>query len=154
MDDAREDDVIGLWRVSRSGRIGGYVIAAVPACGALSTWLDVFSHPDAQNMGSAGIVTATALGFALFAWWRLLRIRLEFTTEMITMVNPWGTQRLPWSRVTAVTLGNWGVEFHIADGFKYTAFALSDLAGGTRQDGRFADVQRIAQAQLRKGHPL
>lgn len=40
MDEVR-DDVIGVWRVSRSGRAGGYVMAAVPARGALSAWLHV-----------------------------------------------------------------------------------------------------------------
>ncbi|RPF30324.1 hypothetical protein EDD92_0079 [Streptomyces sp. TLI_185] len=70
------------------------------------------------------------------------------------MVNPWGTQRLPWSHVSAVSLGNWGAQFHTTDGFKYTAFTLSDMAAGTRQDERFADVQRIANSQLRNGQPL
>ncbi|MFD8307182.1 PH domain-containing protein [Streptomyces sp. NPDC059690] len=99
-------------------------------------------------------MTAIALGFGLFAWWNLLRVRLELTTEMIVMVNPWGTQRLPWSRVSPVSLGSWGAQFHTTDGFKYTAYALSDLAAGTRQEERFADVQRIAEAQLRRGHLL
>ena len=153
MDNGR-DGVIGVWRVSRSGRVWGYLLAAVPACGALSAWLSALSHPDAQTLGSAGIATVFALGLGLFSWWRLLRVRLELTADVIVMVNPWGTQRLPWSRVTAVSLGNWGAQFHTTDGFKYTAFALSDMAGGTRQDERFADVQRIADAQLRNGQPL
>ncbi|MFD3620665.1 PH domain-containing protein [Streptomyces sp. NPDC058676] len=153
VDDVR-DDVIGVWRVGWSGRIMGYVLAAGPACGALSTWLGALSHLNAQSAGSAGIATAVALGFGLFAWWGLLRVRLELTTDMIAMVNPWGTQRLPWSRVSAVSLGNWGAQFHTTDGFTYTAYALSDLAGGTRQDARFADVRRIVDAQLRSGQPL
>jgi hypothetical protein len=70
------------------------------------------------------------------------------------MVNPWGTQRLPWSRVSAVSLGNWGAQFHTTDGFIYTAYALSDLAAGTRQDERYADLQRIIDANARSGHPL
>jgi hypothetical protein len=153
VDDVR-DGVIGVWRVSRSGRLAGYVMAAAPACGALSAWLGALSHLDAQHVGSAGVATAVALGFGLFAWWILLRVRLELTTEVIVMVNPWGTQRLPWSRVSAVNLGNWGAQFHTTDGFKYTAYALSDLAAGTRQDERFVDVQRIVDAHLRRGHPL
>lgn len=28
-----------------------------------------------------------------------------------------------------MTLGNWGTEFHETDGFKTTAYALSDMAG-------------------------
>ncbi|MFG2378788.1 hypothetical protein ACGFY9_45985 [Streptomyces sp. NPDC048504] len=128
MDDVR-DGVIGVWRVSRSDRLGGYLLAVGPACGSLLTWWGVLSHPDRENVDSAGTATAVALGFALFAWWLLLRVRLEFTTDMIVMSNPWGTQRLPWSRVSAVTLGNWGARFHTKDGFTYTAYALSDLAG-------------------------
>ncbi|WP_234337093.1 PH domain-containing protein [Streptomyces xylophagus] len=153
MDDVR-DEVIGVWRVGRTGRIGGYVVAAAPACGALSTWLSLLLHPDADNARSAGIVTAVALAFALFAWWILLRVRLELRTDTIVMVNPWGTQRLPWSRVSAVSLGNWGAEFHTTDGFTYTAYALSDLAAGTRQDERFADMRRTAESQLRPEQPL
>ena len=153
VDDVR-DGVIGVWRVGWSGRLMGYVLAAGPACGALFAWLGALSHRDAQSAGSAGIDTAVALGFGLFAWWGLLRVRLELATDVIVVVNPWGTQRLPWSRVRAVSLGNWGARFHTTDGFTYTAYALSDLAGGTRQDERFADVRRIVDAQLHSGHPL
>ncbi|WP_405992287.1 hypothetical protein [Streptomyces sp. NBC_00986] len=152
--DGVRDDGIGVWRVSRSGRIGGYVLAVGPACGALSAWWGALFHPDAANAESAGAATAFALFFALFAWWVLLRVRLELTTDVIVMVNPWGTQRLPWSRVSAVTLGNWGARFHTTDGFTYTAYALSDLAGGSRQDDRFAEVKRVSDAQLRDGQPL
>ncbi|MFE9602867.1 hypothetical protein [Streptomyces hokutonensis] len=153
MDDVR-DGVIGVWRVGWSGRLMGYVLAAGPACGALSVWLGVLSHPDAQSAGDAGIATAVALGFGLIAWWGLLRVRLELATDVIVMVNPWGTQRLPWSRVSAVSLGNWGAQFHTTDGFTYTAYALCDLAGGTRQDERFADVRRLVDAQLHGGQTL
>ncbi|WP_329350023.1 PH domain-containing protein [Streptomyces sp. NBC_01261] len=147
MGDVR-DGVIGVWRVSRFGRLGGYLLAVGPACGALSAWWGVLSHPDRQNAESAGAATAFALVLVLFAWWVLLRVRLELTTDTIVMVNPWGTQHLPWSRVTAVTLGNWGAQFHTTDGFTYTAYALSDLAAGTRQDDRFADVKRMSDAQI------
>ena len=136
------------------GRLMGYVLAAGPACGALSAWLGVLSHLRTQSVGSAGIATAVALGFGLFAWWGLLRIRLELTKYMIVMVNPWGTQRLPWSSVSAVSLSNWGAQFHTTDGFTYSAYALSGLTGGTRQEDRFADVRRIADAQLHSGQPL
>ncbi|MEV7320350.1 PH domain-containing protein [Streptomyces sp. NPDC093970] len=153
MDEVR-DGVIGVWRVGRSGRLMGCVLAAAPACGALFAWLGVLSRPAAQSVGSAGIATAVALGFGLFAWWSLLRVRLELTTDVIVMVNPWGTQRLPWSCVSAVSLGNWGARFRTTDGFTYSAYALSALAGGTRQDERFADVRRIADARLHSGQPL
>ncbi|MEV0484728.1 hypothetical protein AB0I69_29465 [Streptomyces sp. NPDC050508] len=153
MDDVR-DGVIGVWRVGWSGRLMGYVLAGVPACGALSAWLGVLSQPDAQSADSAGIATAFAVALGFFAWWGLLRTRLELTTDMIVMVNPWGTQRLPWSRVSAVGLGNWGAQFHTTDGFMYSAYALSDLAGGTRHDERFAEVRRAVDAQLHSGQPL
>lgn len=132
----------------------GYLLAVGPTGGALSTWWDVLAHPDTQNVEAAGTATAVALCFALFAWWVLLRVRLELTTDMIVMVNPWGTQRLPWSRVGSVTFGNWGARFHTKDGFTYTAYALSDLAAGVRQDARFADVKRVSDAQLGDGKPL
>lgn len=148
------DGVIGVWRVGWSGRLMGYVLAVGPACGALSAWLGVLSHPGTQYVSSAGIATAVALGFGLFAWWGLLRVRLELTTDVIVMVNPWGTQRLPWSGVSAVSLGNWGAQFHTTDGFTYSAYALSGLASGTRQDERFADVRRIVDAQLPSRQPL
>ncbi|MFJ8138838.1 hypothetical protein [Streptomyces sp. NPDC096013] len=69
-------------------------------------------------------------------------------------MNPWGTQRLPWSRVGSLTFGNWGARFLTKDGFTYTAYALSDLAAGVRQDARFADVKRVSDAQLRDGQQL
>lgn len=150
MDGAREG-VIGVWRVGRTGRLGGCLLIVGPACGALATWWGALFHPDPQHMEAAGATTAIALGFAFFAWWVLLRVRLEFTTDTIVMVNPWGTQRLPWSRVSAVSLGNWGARFHTTDGFTYSAYALSDLAAGTRQDERFTEVRRIAEARLREG---
>ncbi|MFG2632052.1 hypothetical protein [Streptomyces sp. NPDC048473] len=37
-------------------------------------------------------------------------------------------------------LGAWGAEFHHGDGFKTTAYALSELAAGTSQDRRFAEL--------------
>lgn len=147
MDETR-DGVIGVWRVSRSGRLMGHLLTAAPAAGALSTWPAVLTHPDALSARTAGTATAVALGFGLFAWWTLLRVRLELRTDEILMVNPWGTQRLPWSRVDAVSPGTWGARFHTEDGFTYTAYALSDLAGGTRQDDRFADMRRLAETRL------
>jgi len=148
------DGVMGVWRVGGSGRLMGYVLAVGPACGALSVWLGVLSRPDAHSAGSAGIATAVALGFALLAWWGLLRVRLELKADAIVMVNPWGTQRLPWARVSAVSLGSWGAQFHTTDGFTYTAYALSDLAGGTRQDERFAELRQIVDVQLHGRQPL
>ncbi|MFJ6085737.1 PH domain-containing protein [Streptomyces sp. NPDC092369] len=153
MDDVR-DGVIGVWRVGRPGRLVGYVLAGGPACGALVAWAGAFSHLDAQSADSAGIATAFASGFGFFAWWVLLRVRLELTADVIVMVNPWGTQRLPWSRVSAVSLGNWGARFHTTDGFTYTAYALSDLAAGTRQDERFAEVRGVVEARLHRGQGL
>lgn len=147
--DGVRDGILGVWRVSRSGRIGGYLLAVGPACGALAAWWGALFNLDRENVESAGAATAFALVFALFAWWVLLRVRLELRTDTIVMVNPWGTQHLPWSRVSAVTHGNWGAQFHTTDGFTYTAYALSDLAAGTRQDERFADMKRMSDIQLR-----
>ncbi|MEU0412207.1 hypothetical protein ABZ307_30900 [Streptomyces griseorubiginosus] len=113
MDEAREG-VIGVWRVSRSGRLMGYLLAAAPAAGALSTWPDALTHPSTQSARSAAIATAVALALGLFAWWVLLRVRLELRT----------------------------------DGFVFTAYALSDLAGGTRQDDRFAELRRLAETRF------
>jgi hypothetical protein len=145
--------VLGVWRVATQGRARGFALAAVPALGAVSAWLSAVSHRDARHVVSAAVATGAALGFALFAWWNLLRVRLELTTEMIVMVNPWGTQRLPWSRVSAVSLGTWGAQFHTTDGFEYTAYALSDLASGTRQDERFAAVRHLTDTRLLRGQP-
>ncbi|MFF7948944.1 PH domain-containing protein [Streptomyces griseorubiginosus] len=147
MDEAREG-VIEVWRVSRSGRLGGYLPAAAPAAGALSTWPHALMHPGAQSARTAAIATAIALGLGFFAWWVLLRVRLELRTDGILMVNPWGTQHLPWTQVSGVSLGSWGARFHTTEGFTYTAYALSDLAGGTRQDDRFAGLRRLADARI------
>lgn len=146
------DGVIGVWRVGRSGRLMGYMLAGAPAFAALFAWAAALFRPATHSVGAAGINTAVALGFALFAWWTLLRVRLELRTDLIVMVNPWGTQRLPWSRVGAVSLGDWGARFHTTDGFTFTAYALSDLAAGTRQDDRFAGLRRIVDARL-QGRP-
>ncbi|MGW0420278.1 hypothetical protein [Streptomyces sp. NPDC003015] len=76
----------------------------------MSAWLHVVSHPDVQNLDSAGEATAIALGFGLFAWWRLLRVHLK--------------THLP-------------AQPHLE-----------------APDERFAEVRRIADAQLSGGQPL
>ncbi|MFB6781796.1 hypothetical protein ACFCX0_31475 [Streptomyces sp. NPDC056352] len=48
-------------------------------------------------------------------------------------------------------LGAWGAEFHHGDGFKTTAYALSELAAGTSQDRRFAELLAALEALPRCG---
>ncbi|MHB9756513.1 hypothetical protein ACYBSK_19240 [Streptomyces sp. BYX5S] len=76
----------------------------------------------------------------MFFWWVILRVRLEVGPAGIVAVNPWGTQRLALAEAVSVRLGAWGAEFHHQDGFKTTAYALSELAAGTSQDRRFAEL--------------
>ena len=85
--------------------------------------------------------SALAAGFAVFFWWSLLRVRLEVGPDGIVAVNPWGTQRLRLDEVASLRLGAWGAEFHHFDGFKTTAYALSEMAAGTSQDRRFEEVR-------------
>lgn len=61
-------------------------------------------------------------------------------------VNPWGTHRLGLAEVVSVRLGVWGAEFHQGDGFKTTAYALSELAAGTFQERRFAELRAVLEA--------
>ncbi|MFF2468455.1 hypothetical protein [Streptomyces mirabilis] len=104
----------------------GYALAGLPAAAAVVTWLDELVHTDLGHLASAGEATAIAVGFGLSSWWCLLRVRLELATDVIVMVNSWGTQRLPWSGVIAVSLNGSGAHFHTHDGFKYRAEVLSD----------------------------
>ncbi|MYX36719.1 hypothetical protein GTY85_25285 [Streptomyces sp. SID8377] len=87
-----------------------------------------------------------AVGFWLFFWWVILRTRLEVGPGGIVAVNPWGTHRLALNEVVSVRLGAWGAEFYREDGFKITAYALSELAAGTPQDRHFAEVQAALKA--------
>ncbi|TXS66011.1 PH domain-containing protein [Streptomyces sp. sk2.1] len=90
--------------------------------------------------------TGLAVSVALFFWWAILRVRLEVGPDGIVAVNPWGTHRLALDEVASVRLGAWGAEFHHGDGFKTTAYALSELAAGTSQDRRFAELQAVLEA--------
>lgn len=149
-----QDSVIGVWYVGPQGLFMGSALAGIPAVVAVVRWFALAIHPDLDHLSSAAVVTAIALGCGVFSWWNVLRVRLELRADVITLVNPWGTQRLPWTDVRALTRGSWGAQFHTAEGFKYTAYALSDLAGGGRQDKRFAELQGIVDAQLRNRPPL
>ncbi|MFD8132458.1 MULTISPECIES: hypothetical protein [Streptomyces] len=142
--------VLGVWRFGPYRRGTGYALAGLPAAAAVVTWLDVLVHTDLGHLASACEATAVAVGFGLFSWWCLLRVRLELATDVIVMVNSWGTQRLPWSGVNAVSLNGSGAHFHTRDGFKHRAEALSDLGGLEPQDERFAEVMAIVRTQLRK----
>ncbi|MCQ4084430.1 PH domain-containing protein [Streptomyces sp. RB6PN25] len=149
MDDTR-GTVLGVWRLGMYRRAAGYAFAVLPAAAAMSTWLELLVHPDLSHLASAGEAMAFAVGFGLFGWWVLLRVRLELTTDGIVTVNPWGTQHLPWSGVSSVSLNGAGAQFHTLDGFKYTSFALSDLGGLEPQEDRFAEVMAIVRTQVRK----
>ncbi|WP_240677221.1 hypothetical protein [Actinacidiphila soli] len=150
-----QDGLIEVWRVSPQGLTTGYALAGVTALAAAVRWLTLAVHPDLEHLTSAAEATAVALGFGLFSWWNLLRVRLELTPEVIIMVNPWGTQRLPWSRVCSVSLGAWGAQFYTHDGFKFTAHAFGNFGESRRRhDQRFAELERIVEARLRDRHPL
>ncbi|MET7898949.1 hypothetical protein [Streptomyces mirabilis] len=148
MDDTNSS-VLEVWRVGPYRRAMGYALAGLPAAATVVTWLDVLVHPDLSHLASAGEATAIALGFGLFAWWGLLRVRLELSTDVIVMVNSWGTQRLPWAGVSAVSLNSSGAQFRTHDGFKYRSEALSNLGGLEPQDDRFAEVMAIVRTKLR-----
>ena len=132
----------------------GYALAGVPAAAAVVTWLAVLVHWDLHHLASAGEATAIAVGVSRFAWWGLLRVRLELATDLIVMVNPWGTQCLPWTGVRAVSLNGSGAQFHTPDGFTYRADALGNLGGWDPQDERFAEIMAIVRTQLRRRLPL
>ncbi|MGI5252767.1 hypothetical protein [Actinacidiphila glaucinigra] len=116
---------------------------------ALVEWVAWASSPDAAAARLAGLWSGLAVGFLLFFWWVILRTRLEVGPGGIVAVNPWGTHRLALNEVVSVRLGAWGAEFYRGDGFKITAYALSELAAGTSQVGRFAELQAV----LKVGQP-
>ncbi|MFF3560253.1 hypothetical protein ACFYXS_09485 [Streptomyces sp. NPDC002574] len=149
-----QDGKVGVWYVDAQGLVLGYALTVIPAVAAVVRRLSVAIHRDAEHVSSAALITAIAVGAGLFSWWNLLRVRWELTADMITMVNPWGTQRLPWTRVSALTHGSWGARFHTVEGVTCTAYALSDLAAGRRQDRRLAELQRTAGLRLREKRPL
>ncbi|MER5503561.1 PH domain-containing protein [Streptomyces sp. NPDC002561] len=145
MDDQGGDSV-SVWRVGGTARVAGYAIPAVVGVKALFGWAGWVSSPEAETARTAGLWTGLAVSVALFFWWAILRVRLEVGPDGIVAVNPWGTHRLALDEVASVRLGAWGAEFHHGDGFKTTAYALSELAAGTSQDRRFAELQAVLEA--------
>ncbi|MGW6562740.1 PH domain-containing protein [Streptomyces hydrogenans] len=145
MDDQGGDSV-SVWRVGGMARVAGYAIPTVVGVKALFGWAGWVSSPSAETARTAGLWSGLAVGFALFFWWAILRVRLEVGPDGIVAVNPWGTHRLGLDEVASVRLGAWGAEFHHKDGFKTTAYALSELAAGTFQDRRFAELQTVLEA--------
>lgn len=139
-----------MWRLGMYRRAAGCAFVVLPAAAAALTWLGLLAHPDLSHLASAGEATAIAIGFGLFSWLVLLRVRLELTIDGIVTVNPWGTQRLPWAGINSVSLSGAGAHFHTPDGFKHTSFALSDLGGLEPQEDRFAEVMAIVRTQVRK----
>ncbi|MGW2478064.1 PH domain-containing protein [Streptomyces sp. NPDC001665] len=121
--------------------MAGYAIPAVVGGKALFGWAKWVSSPGAETARMAGLCSGLAVSVALFFWWAILRVRLEVGPGGIVAVNPWGTHRLGLDEVASVRLGAWSAEFHHGDGCKTTAYALSELAAGTFQDRRFAELQ-------------
>ncbi|MFF9502356.1 hypothetical protein [Streptomyces sp. NPDC014656] len=109
-------------------------------------WAGWVSSPGMDGARSAGPWMGLAVGMTLFFWWAILRVRLQVGPDGIVAVNPWGTHRLGLDEVTSVRLGAWGAEFHHADGFRTTAYALSELASGSSQEGRFAELLAVLEA--------
>ncbi|MER7540489.1 hypothetical protein ABTX77_37785 [Streptomyces sp. NPDC097704] len=138
---------VSVWRVGGAARVAGYAIPAVVGAKALFGWAGWVSSPAAETARTAGLWTGLAVGVALFLWWVILRVRLEVGSDGIVAVNPWGTDRLGLDEVASVRLGAWGAEFHHGDGFKTTAYALSELAAGTSQDRRFAELLAVLEAK-------
>lgn len=83
---------------------------------------------------------------ALFFRWSVHGVQFEVGPAGIVAVNPWGTHRLGLDEVASVRLGAWGAEFHHGDGFKTTAYALSEPAAGMSQVRRFAELQAVLGA--------
>ncbi|MFE5591641.1 hypothetical protein [Streptomyces sp. NPDC056549] len=145
MDDQGGDSV-SVWRVGGAARVAGYAIPAAVGGKALFGWVGWVSSPGAETARLAGLWSGLAVGVALFFWWVILRVRLEVGPDGIVAVNPWGTHRLGLDEVASVWLGAWGAEFHHGDGFKTTAYALSELAAGTSQERRFVELLAVLEA--------
>lgn len=145
MDDQGGDSV-SVWRVEGPALVAAYVIPAVVGVRAVIGWGGWASSQAAETARSAGLWTGLAVGVGLFFWWAILRVRLEVGSDGIVAVNPWGTHRLLRDEVASVRLGAWGAQFHHGDGFKTTAYALSELAAGTSQDRRFAELLAVLEA--------
>ncbi|TRV79777.1 hypothetical protein FKN01_08935 [Streptomyces sp. 130] len=65
------------------------------------------------------------------------KVRVRFDHNGVATVG--GRRHSCPEDVAFVRLGAWGAEFHHRDGFQVTACALGGMAGGTRQDRRFAE---------------
>ncbi|MFE0629162.1 PH domain-containing protein [Streptomyces sp. NPDC058864] len=138
-------------RVGGVGRVVGILLPSVLGVKALVGWAGWVAAPDVAAARSAGLWSAIAVGVTLFLWWNVFRVRLEVGPAGIVAVNPWGTQRLARDEVVAVRLAAWGAEFHHRDGFKTTAYALSELAAGTPQARRFAELRAVMEAGSERG---
>ncbi|WLQ33594.1 PH domain-containing protein [Streptomyces castrisilvae] len=145
MDDQGGDSV-SVWRIGGPALVVGYAIPTVVGVSALTSWAGWVSSPGVDAARTAGLWTGLTAGIALFLWWAVLRVRLEVGPAGIVAVNPWGTHRLALNEVASVRLGAWGAEFHHGDGFKTTAYALSEMAAGTSQDQRFAELLAVLQS--------
>jgi hypothetical protein len=137
-------------------RIGGWARPVIPAltgiCAVASVirWIHWLLSPSGPAAVQPAIIAVTALVLGVLTRWVVLRPSLEFGPDLIVITNPLATYRLPYGQVTAVRLGTWGAEFHSAEGFHFTAYALSEGASGVPQNQRFAEVRTAFEA---RGHP-
>ncbi|MET9877772.1 PH domain-containing protein [Actinacidiphila glaucinigra] len=140
-----------VWRVGGAARAAGFLLPAVLGVKLLVGWAGWALSPAVATARSAGLDSGLAVGVGLFCWWSIHRVRLEVGPDGIVAVNPWGTHRLRPDEVASVRLGAWGAEFHHGDGFRTTAYALSELAAGTSQARRFAELRAVLNAGLETG---
>ncbi|MQY10051.1 hypothetical protein SRB5_01550 [Streptomyces sp. RB5] len=140
---------VAMWRIGGTIRTGVCLVAGIVGVRATVAWGAWAALPAWSSAQSAAVWTAVSVAVWLIAWFAFLRVRLEVRSDAIVIVNPWGRFRLERSDVASVSLGNWGAEFHHPDGFRTTAYALSDLAAsGRRQDQRFAQVKSVVDVWL------
>ncbi|MEV6106681.1 hypothetical protein AB0M28_18465 [Streptomyces sp. NPDC051940] len=140
---------VAAWRIGGATRPGVCLVAGIVSVRATVAWGAWAASPTWPRVQSAAAWTALSVALCLFAWFAFLRVRLEVRKDVIVIVNPWGQYRLERSDVMSVSLGNWGAEFHHPDGFKTTAYALSDVAAsGKRQDQRFTQVKAAVDVWL------
>lgn len=134
-----------VWRVGVAARAAGFLLPAVLGVKALVGWAGWVASPEVATARSAGLGSGLAVGVRSFFWWSIHRVRLEVGPDGIVAVNPWGTHRLRLDEVASVRLGAWGAEFHDGNGFKTTAYALSEPASGTSQVRRFAELRAVPE---------
>jgi hypothetical protein len=95
-------------------------------------------------------LTGIAAVYGLVIWGVALRPRLVLTGDVIVVVNPWGTQRVPVADVVAVTRSMFGARLELRSGWSVTAFALAEAySGGFDRGRRIAEVADAVAARQR-----